>query len=72
MPLPEQIAIFLEASGPSACGVIARQLGADRETVDDVLSMDGQFALDERGFWDIKAKIEARKELAMRPINQVH
>lgn len=67
-----EVSLCLEVSGRSAPGTLAHQLKCTREAVTDILENNPQFATDEQGFWDLRARIEDRKEKALRPIEQVH
>lgn len=56
-----QIATYLDVMGRCACGAIGRQLGLDRDVIEDVLETDPQFQQDGEGYWDLKSKVEARE-----------
>ena len=71
-PSASAVQIYLEVMGRTASGPIAKQFQCNREEVDDILESDQRFQQDSRGFWDLKARVEARKELELRPIEQVH
>lgn len=59
--LSVKISTYLDVMGRCACGAIARQLGLDRDVIEDVLETDPQFKQDGQGYWDLKSKVEARE-----------
>jgi hypothetical protein len=64
-PLSDQIALFLDAMGPQAEAAIARYLR--RDSVSALLTGDCRFHRDERGFWDLRVKYEARQARDIQP-----
>lgn len=65
--LEDKIAAYLDAMGPSASGAIARGIGTiDKDAVLTALEADPRFDTDEHHFWNLKSKIEAKKEAEAR------
>lgn len=68
---PVQIATYLEAMGRQSCGLIAKHLHLDRDATESLLENDPTFIQTEGGFWDLRSRVEAKRERDLMPINQV-